>query len=219
MLDKYMPQTIIVSVQIRIRRKHMRSVKSVALFLGIMVVLTGSAFAGAPTPVMERPVPVETYTPAPTPAPVADDQMAKPLIISKHGTWGIGLGGNPIIGIVEKDQYGYPRSEYTGPFYGINWVLGFGVTTFSGQPSADEINTAVIKVKKANPGIADKDIPNAVRTELGNNPLTYVHLGTALLVLPINAEIGYQWIISDNCRTRLGVGIPTILCFGINWDF
>jgi hypothetical protein len=192
--------------------------KKLAMVLTVLFVCQGLAFAGAPAPVMERPVPVEQVTPPPPPPPAPYQEPVRPLIISKYGTWGLGLGGNPMIGVVEKDQYGYPHTEYTGPFYGVNWVFGFGLTTFNGQPTPEQIANAITEIKRADANVADKDIPALVRKKLGNT-LTYTHLGTALLVLPINAEIGMQWILSDNCRTRLGIGIPTILCFGINWDF
>lgn len=194
----------------------MRSLKSLAFVLVLMFAFQGAAFAGAPAPTTERAIPVEQVSPPPAPrAPSMGE--AKPLVISKHLTWGLGLGGNPIIGIVEKDDYGYPRTEYTAPFYGIDWVLGFGVTWFK-SPSAEDINTAVRDVKAENPGIAEKDIPAAVRAKLGNR-VTYTHLGTALLILPVNAEVGWQWVINDSTRTRLGIGLPTLICFGINWDF
>lgn len=197
----------------------MKLVKASGLVLVLVFVFQAAAFAGAPAPTTERPIPVEQVSPPPPPPQAPSAQKVQPLVVSKHFTWGLGLGGNPIIGIVEKDDYGYSYSEYTAPFYGINWALGFGVTWFKGQPSAEDVNAAVAKVKSANPGATAKEIPSLVRKELGVGTLSYVHLGTALLALPINAEVGLQWILGDNCRTRLGVGIPTIICLGINWDF
>jgi hypothetical protein len=192
--------------------------KKSALILGILLVASVSAFAGAPAPTTEKPVPVQEVAPTPV-APVAPTPVpVKPLVISKHNTWGLGLGGNPFLGVVEKDQFGYPYSEYTGIGYGVNCVLGFGVTKFSGQPSVEDLNAAANKIKAANPNISDEDLGVKVREQLGNT-LTYVNLGTALLIVPVNAEIGYQWVWGNNTRTRLGIGLPTLLCFSINWDY
>jgi hypothetical protein len=191
--------------------------KRTALVLALLLVASFAAYAGAPSPMTERPVPVEEVAPAPVPAAPAAAAV-KPIVISKHDTWGIGLGGNPLVGIVEKDQYGYPYSEYTGMGYGINCVLGFGTTWFSGQPSAADLSRTADKIKAADPRITDEDLGVAVRKELGNT-LTYATLGTALLVVPLNAEVGIQWVWGNNTRTRLGIGIPTILCLSINWDY
>ena len=121
---------------------------------------------------------------------------------------GLGFGGSPIIGFVEKDDYGYPRTEY-----GLITGIGFGMTWFKGYPSPDEINSAVKSVKSKNSNISDKDLPSAVRAELGINSLSYVGLGI------VNAEMGTEWILGDNVRTRLGIGLPTLISFGINFDF
>lgn len=197
----------------------MKLIRISVLILSVVLISSSFAFAGAPAPTSERPYPVDTGKVSQAAAPKAPAAgKVSPLVISKHFTWGLGLGGNPILGYVEKDQYGYPRTEYTGPFYGINWVLGFGVTWFKGQPSAEDMNAAAQRIKKADPSVSDQELPSLVRKELGNS-VTYVGLGTALLVVPVNAEMGIQWILSDNCRTRLGIGLPTLLCFGINWDF
>jgi hypothetical protein len=186
----------------------MRISKYVFLAMVLMFVFQASAFAGAPAPTTERPIPVEKVA-TPPPAPTEPAQAtAKPLVISKHFTLGLGLGGNPIIGFVEKDDYGYPRTEY-----GLISGIGIGMTWFKGNPSAEEINAAVQSVKTKNPNISDADLPSAVRTELGVNSLTYVGLGI------INAEMGMEWILGDNVRTRLGIGLPTLISFGINFDF
>ena len=202
----------------------MKYVRLLSLILLTVLIYSSFVFAGAPAPTTERPYPVAkekvsqpTAKVSQPTAPKAATEKVSPIVISKYFTWGLGLGGNPIIGYVEKDQYGYPRTEYTGPFYGINWVLGFGVTWYKDQPSAEDINAAVQRIKKADPSVSDRELPSLVRKELGNS-VTYVGLGTALLAVPVNAEMGIQWILSDNCRTRLGIGLPTLLCFGINWD-
>jgi len=204
---------------------NLKYARLLSLILITVLISSSFAFAGAPAPTTERPYHFDTgkvSQPAAPKAPAAPklpaSEKVSPVVISKHFTWGLGLGGNPILGYVEKDQYGYPRTEYTGPFYGINWVLGFGVTWYKGQPSAEDMNAAVQRIKKANPSVSDKELPLLVRKELGNS-VTYVGLGTALIAVPVNAEMGIQWILSDNCRTRLGIGLPTLLCFGINWDF
>lgn len=185
----------------------MKSVKFVALTLAIVLVSCSAAFAGAPSPVMERPIPVEQISqPAAPAAPAAE--AVNPPVISRHFTVGLGLGGNPLIGFVEKDQYGYPRSEA-----GLCTGIGFAMTWFKGQPSADQIKAAVQKIKASNPGVSDKELPSLVRQELGINSLSYVGLGI------LNAEMGTEWILSDNWRTRLGIGLPTIISFGINFDF
>jgi hypothetical protein len=186
----------------------MKTAKFVLMALVLVFVCQASAFAGAPAPTTERPIPVERVTPPPTPPVQPVQETAKPLVISKHFTLGLGIGGSPLIGFVEKDDYGYPRTEY-----GLISGIGFGMTWFKGNPSAEEINAAVKSVKTKNPSISDADLPSAVRTELGVNSLSYVGLGI------INAEMGNEWILSDNVRTRLGVGLPTLISFGINFDF
>jgi hypothetical protein len=130
------------------------------------------------------------------------------LVISKHFTCGLGLGGSPLLGFVEKDNYGYPRTEY-----GLISGIGFGMTWFKGNPSAENINAAVKRVKANNPAISDADLPSAVRKELGINTLSYVGLGI------LNAEMGTEWILSDSMRTRFGFGLPTLISFGVNFDF
>lgn len=182
----------------------MRLTKSVVFVLVMFFAFGSAAFAGAPSPTTERPIPVEQVTPPPPPPPVS----INPNIISKHFTLGLGFGGSPIIGFVDKDFYGYPRDEY-----GLISGIGFGYTWFSGYPTPAQIIAAVRAVRSKNPKISDKDLPSKVRSELGINHLTYVELGI------INAEMGYEWILSDNARTRLGFGIPTIVSFGINFDF
>lgn len=182
----------------------MRLTKGIIFALVIFFAFGTSAFAGAPAPTTERAVPVEQVAPPPPPPPVS----VNPLVISNHFTLGIGLGGNPWIGFVDKDNYGYPRDEY-----GLISGIGFGYTWFSGYPTADEIYAAAKAVKAKNPDISDKDLPSQVRKELGVNRLTYVELGI------LNAEMGYEWILGDSVRTRLGIGLPTIISFGINFDF
>jgi hypothetical protein len=180
--------------------------KRSVLVLVLLMVCSISAFAGAPSPTTERPIPVEQVTPPPPP-PAPANESVKPLVITNHLTLGLGLGGNPLIGSVAKDEYGYPRTEA-----GLCTGIGFAMTWFKGQPSVEDLRAAEAKVRATNPGIADKDVPSKVRELLGVNSLSYVGLGV------INAEFGNEWILSDNIRTRLGIGL-TIISFGINMDF
>lgn len=188
--------------------------KLVCMLVLLAFVFSGFAFAGAPKPIGEKPIPVEKEVMPITPQP--PKAAAEPLVINKYGTRGLGLGGNPMFGTVEKDEIAlYPQTEY-----GFTWVLGYGVTWFNGQPTAAEIRAAAATVKsKYGNSYGDKTFAQLVREELGVTSLGYVTLGTALLIVPANAEIGTMWIINDNMRTRLGFGLPTIISFGINWDF
>ncbi|MFH1709461.1 MAG: hypothetical protein ABH860_00125 [bacterium] len=186
----------------------MKFSRCIVSILVLLFISQASAFAGAPAPTTERPIPVERVSAPPTPpsAPAADS--VNPLVISKHFTCGIGFGGSPLIGFVEKDPYGYPRTEY-----GLISGIGFGMTWFKGYPSADAINAAVAIVKANNPGVSDKDLPSLVRKQLGITSLSYVGLGI------LNAEMGTEWIVSDSMRTRFGFGLPFLVSFGVNFDF
>jgi hypothetical protein len=186
----------------------MKLVRAFSLVLVLVFISQVAAFAGAPAPTTERPIPVEQVAPPPPPPPPPPTPKVKPLVISKHFTLGLGLGGNPLIGFVEKDQYNIPRVEY-----GLCTGIGIAMTWFSGLPSAEQINAAAAKVLANNPGVTDKELPSLVRKELGITSLNYVGLGV------LNAEMGTEWILADNCRTRFGFGLPFIISFGINWDF
>jgi hypothetical protein len=186
----------------------MKISKYVFMALVIVFIAQASAFAGAPAPTTERAIPVEKVATPPAAPTQPASETGKPLVISKHFTLGLGFGGSPIIGFVEKDDYGYPRTEY-----GLISGIGFGMTWFKGNPTPEQINSAIQSVKAKNSNISDKDLPSAVRTELGINSLSYVGLGI------LNAEMGTEWILGDNVRTRLGIGLPTLISFGINFDF
>ena len=186
----------------------MKISRSVLLALSVLFVLQVSAFAGAPAPTTERPIPVEMVEPSPPPPPAPASAAIKPVVISKHFTLGLGLGGSPLIGFVDKDNYGYPRDEY-----GLISGIGFGMTWFKGYPTPEQINAAANTVKANNPGVSDKDLPALVRKQLGITSLSYVGLGV------LNAEMGTEWIIGDGMRTRFGFGLPTIISFGVNFDF
>lgn len=150
-------------------------------------------------------------TPPPVPSYIYEDFNK----VEDHFTCGLGLGGNPMLGYVEKDGFGYPKCEY-----GFTWVFGFGYTWISGQPTDKQLKDALEAVSVKNDAVVDKkDIPSLVREKTGINSLQYVTAGTALLVLPINIEMGTMWILNDSTRTRLGFGLPTLISFGINFDF
>jgi hypothetical protein len=87
------------------------------------------------------------------------------------------------------------------------------MTWFKGFPTPEQINAAVRTVKANNPGVSDKELPALVRKQLGISSLSYVGLGL------LNAEMGTEWIVGDGMRTRLGFGLPTIISFGVNFDF
>ncbi len=134
--------------------------------------------------------------------------------VAKHFTLGIGWGGNPMIGYVEKDGFGYPKCEY-----GVNTLLGIGVTWFSGQPTEAQIKEALARVRSEKGAyVKEKDVPSLVREAVGIQSLNYLEVGTVLLIVP-EIEIGTMWILNDSTRTRFGFGFPTIISFGINWDF
>jgi len=184
--------------------------KKIILVSIIMMIFSTVSFAGGPI----RAPKIEEVTPAAKKVAVefAFEDMAK---INKHFTVGIGLGGNPLLGFVEKDGFGYPKCEY-----GITCVLGYGYTWISGQPTETQLRNALASVKsKYGPFVDEKKIPSLVRDETGIKELKYVEIGTVAAILPLNFEMGTMWILNDNVRTRLGFGLPTLISFGINYDF
>ncbi|MFC1767215.1 hypothetical protein ACFLZ2_01490 [Candidatus Margulisiibacteriota bacterium] len=190
--------------------------KLICFSILFVFVLSSLAFAGAAKPVTEVIEIEEEIIEVAPPPPPPPEPSAEPLIIKKFSTWGLGLGGNPLFGYVEKDELAlYPKTEY-----GFTWVLGFGVTWFDGQPGAKEIRQAAMDVEsKYGTDYGKKTKSQMIREELGITSLTYTTLGSWGLILPVNAEVGYMWILSDNMRTRLGIGLPTLISFGINFDF
>jgi hypothetical protein len=90
----------------------------------------------------------------------------------------------------------------------------------SGQPTEKQIRKAIDTVRE-NKGsfVNEKEIPSLVREAAGVNCLDYFELGTVALIVPLNIEMGKMWILNDNTRTRLGFGLPTIVSFGINFDY
>jgi hypothetical protein len=189
--------------------------KKLGLLIVFTVFLGMNAFAGGPVtapsldevsgskPVEKAKTAVVQY---------AYDDFSK---VSKHWTVGLGLGGNPLVGMVEKDGFGYPKVEY-----GFSCVLGIGYAWISGQPTQKEIQGALDSIaSKRGAVVNEKELPSLVREELGNKPLDYFQIGTVALVVPLNVEVGKMYIINDNLRARLGFGLPTLICFGINYDF
>jgi len=137
------------------------------------------------------------------------------FMVKRHFTLGLGLGGNPMIGFVEKDGFGYPMCEY-----GITNVLGYGYTWISGQPSEKQLQRALDAIRSKTGNIVEESkLPAMVRDEVGIKELKYVEFGTFAAVIPLNLEMGTMWILNDNVRTRLGFGLPTLISFGINFDF
>ena len=180
--------------------------------MGLLVAVNSICFAGGP---VVAPSLGEGQKPVEKPKLVNVDLADELYNINKHWTIGIGLGGNPLIGIVEKDGFGYPKCEY-----GVNCVLGYSYTWISGQPSESQIKSAIESIKSKNGNfVEEKKLPSMVRDEVGIKQLNYVEVGTWAAILPINLEMGTMWILSDNWRTRLGFGLPTLISFGINYDF
>jgi hypothetical protein len=141
----------------------------------------------------------------------AHDDFSK---TSTHWTVGLGLGGNQLVGMVDKDGYGYPSRDY-----GLSCLLGIDCTWYSGQPTESQIKQALASIKSKNGAmVSEKDLPSLVRDETGINSLNYFEVGTVALLIPANVEFGKMWILSDNVRTRFGFGLPTLISFGINYD-
>jgi hypothetical protein len=186
--------------------------KIISLVLVFIMGLAVASFAGGPMSISEASVSSSIAPEKKVSVDYASDDFDK---ISKHWTIGIGLGGNQLIGIVEKDGYGYPTCDY-----GLSCLLGFGYTWYSGQPSDKQITQALASIKDKNGALVnEKDLASLVRKETGITYLDYFEIGTVALLIPANIEMGKMWILNDNLRTRLGFGLPTLLSFGINYDF
>ena len=102
--------------------------KKSVLFFSLIVLLSSVVFAGGPVPVIQLENNKNVENPKSIEKPVEKPKMIPIEYISnayfktsKHFTAGIGFGGNPMIGFVEKDGFGYPKCEY-----GVTWVLGYG---------------------------------------------------------------------------------------------
>jgi len=190
--------------------------KKIAMFLAIFVITCVPTLAGGPlypTRVEEaKQVEKQAEKPKMVNVEFAYEDLYK---INKHLTLGIGLGGNPLIGFVEKDGFGYPKCEY-----GITCVLGYGYTWISGQPTEKQLRSALESIRsKYGAFVEEKKIPSMVRDEVGIKTLKYVQFGTFAGIIPLNLEMGTMWLINDNVRTRLGFGLPTLVSLGINIDF
>jgi len=176
------------------------------------LVLASACFGGGPVSERDLSEVKQIETPKKVEVEFAYDGMSK---IDRHLTLGLGLGGNPMVGYVEKDGFGYPRDEF-----GFTWCLGFGYTWFSGQPTEKQIRQALDSIRgKQGTFVNEKDIPSLVRQETGIESLDYFEIGSWALLLPVNIEKGKMWILNDNTRARLGFGLPTLVSFGINFDF
>lgn len=187
--------------------------RKLLLLSAVLLLFSANVYAGGPmiSPKMEE-VKAPEEKPKLVPVEYVSDELFK---IKKHLTLGLGFGGNPMIGFVEKDGFGYPQCEY-----GVTWVLGYGYTWISGQPSEKQIKEALKAIGTKNGGMIDeKKIGSLVREEVGIKELKYVEFGTFAAIVPLNLEMGTMWILNDNTRTRLGFGLPTLISFGINFDF
>jgi hypothetical protein len=190
--------------------------KKTILIFSLIIVASSVAFAGSPipAPANENPKTVERTSEKPKMVPVeyiSNDYFK----VTRHFTCGIGFGGSVLAGFVEKDGFGYPKCEY-----GVTSLLGYGYTWITGQPTEKQIRSALEAIRtKSGALIDEKKIQSAVRDEVGIKELKYVEIGTVAAILPLNAEMGTMWLLNDNVRTRLGFGLPTLISFGINFDF
>jgi len=190
--------------------------KTIVIILTLFVLFPATSFAGGPISALKLGSLKAAEKPLEKPKMVAVeyafDDLAK---VQKHFTVGLGFGGNPLIGFVEKDGFGYPRCEY-----GVTCVAGYGYTWISGQPTEKQIKNALEAIRSKNGAFVDeKKIPSMVREEVGIKELKYVEFGTFAVLVPLNLEMGTMWVLNDNTRTRLGFGLPTLISFGVNFDF
>jgi len=134
---------------------------------------------------------------------------------STHFTFGLGMAGNPFLGAVNKDGFGYPKNEL-----GLSNWLGFSYTWIHGVPSEEEIDDAFkqVKAEYGKDNIRSYEIPRLVKSKINKNVFNYFTAGTVFLLYPLNFEVGWMWV-SDNVRFRFGLGLPVLLAFGINFDF
>ena len=136
------------------------------------------------------------------------------LVNETHFTFGLGCAGNPFLGAVTKNGFGYPKNE----FGFTNWA-GFGYTWIFGIPSDEEIRNAIKTIKtEYGEDIKAYELPKLVRQEIRKGVANYFTAGTVYLILPLNFEYGWMWY-SDNVRFRCGLGLPILIAFGINCDF
>jgi hypothetical protein len=187
--------------------------KKAMFLLTILSFLQAACFAGGP---MESQKIGEAKKPTAQLKMIAIDYISSDYFkVNKRFTCGIGFGGSPWVGFVEKDGFGYPKCEY-----GITGVLGYGYTWISGQPTEKQLKSALDAIRSKNGALIEESkVASMVRQEVGIKELKYVEFGTVALVVPLNFEMGTMWILNDNTRTRLGFGLPTLISFGINFDF
>ncbi|MBU0573685.1 MAG: hypothetical protein ABIJ26_02860 [Candidatus Margulisiibacteriota bacterium] len=133
-----------------------------------------------------------------------------------HFTFGLGLAGNPFLGAVIKDGFGYPKGEmgYT------NWA-GFGYTWIYGTPSENELKDAFLSIKNeyGEANILSTQLSSLIRQKIDKNVLNYFTFGTVLFIYPLNVEYGWMFLAGDNLRFRVGFGLPLLFAFGFNVDF
>ena len=136
------------------------------------------------------------------------------LVDETHFTFGLGYAGNPFLGAVVKNGFGYPKNEVGF----TNWA-GFGYTWIFGIPSDEEILDAV-KAVKAEYGedIKTYELPKLVKQQINKGVANYLTAGTVLFILPLNIEYGWMWY-SDTVRFRFGFGLPSLVAIGVNFDF
>ncbi len=130
-------------------------------------------------------------------------------------TVGFGLSGAPGLGVVNKNRLGFPISEY-----GITDLIGFSYTWVKGGPSNDDITTSAFFVEQ-NYTISDsKQFKELIFDELKSRyKIKYFSIGLCMIPPNFNLEWGRMFILSPNARARIGFGFPTLLTFGINYDF
>ncbi|MGM0509368.1 MAG: hypothetical protein ACQERZ_09480 [Fusobacteriota bacterium] len=140
------------------------------------------------------------------------------LEVKSYTTTGIGLlSGAPIYGKVLKNKLGFPKREF-----GLNNLLGFSYTWIFDTPKKEEVYEAVSSVYSKNNSynLSDYQLNLKVKKELDQNVVNYFTLGSAIAIIPINVEYGWMFLSENsNIRTRIGVGLPTILSVGMSADF
>lgn len=146
-----------------------------------------------------------------------DKEIDKLFVNKTHFTFGLGFySGNPFLGAVTKNGYGYPKNEV-----GFSNLAGISYTWIIGVPLEEEIEDAINEVKEryGEENIRSYELSNLVRTEINKNTLNYFTIGTIMLIIPFNLEYGWMWLSGDNVRFRFGLGLPLLIAFGINFDF
>jgi hypothetical protein len=148
-----------------------------------------------------------------------DEKVDRMLVGDPHFTFGLGCAGNPLLGAVWKDGFGYPKEEV-----GLSTWVGVSYTGILGTPTEEEIRDAVKAIKLEygeDPKVYELpgyELPKLVRQKINKGMANYFTIGTVALIVPLNFEFGWMWY-SDNVRFRLGFGLPSLIAIGINYDF